>query len=77
MFTYDVSRARIPAKTGKYGAQPRHGRHGVLGSVVASVGRVRAAVISRHDEYVRREITKQHERLERHREVGGDFSVLP
>ena len=76
MFTYDVSRARIPAGTVEHGVQPRH-RHGARGSLAASVGRVRAAVISRHDAYLRREITEQHERLEHHREVGGDFSVLP
>ena len=77
MFTYDAIRARIPARTAKHGIQPRDGRLGALGSVVATLRRVRAAVASRHDAYMRREIAEHHERLAHHREVGGDFSVLP
>jgi hypothetical protein len=77
MFTYDAIRARIPARTAKHGVQPRDGRLGVRGSVAATLRRVRAAVASRHDAYMRREIAEHHERLAHHREVGGDFSVLP
>jgi hypothetical protein len=77
MFTYDAIRARIPARTAKHGVQPRDGRLGALGSVAATLRRVRAAVASRHDAYMRREIAEHHERLAHHREVGGDFSVLP
>jgi hypothetical protein len=78
MFTYDAIRARIPARTVEHGAQPRDRRLGArLGSLAAPLGRVRAAVASRHDAYVRREIAEHHERLAHHREVGGDFSVLP
>jgi hypothetical protein len=76
MFTYDAIRARIPARTAEHGAQPRDGRLGALGSVAATLRRVRAAVTSRHDAYMRREIAEHHERLAHHREVGGDFSVL-
>jgi hypothetical protein len=77
MFTYDAIRARIPARTAKHGVQPRDGRLGALGSVAATLRRDRAAVASRHDAYLRREIAEHHERLAHHREVGGDFSVLP
>ena len=77
MFTYDAIRARISSRTPEHGAQPRDGRLPALGSVAATLGRVRAAVASRHDAYVRREIAEHHERLAHHREVGGDFSVLP
>ena len=77
MFTYDAIRARIPARTAEPDAQPRDGRLGALGSVAATLSRVRAAVASRHDTYVRRELAAQHERLAQHHEVGGDFSVLP
>jgi hypothetical protein len=48
-----------------------------VAGLVGAGRRIVAAVIARHDAYVRREIAEQHERLERHREVGGDFSVLP
>jgi hypothetical protein len=77
MFTYDAIRARIPARTAEHGAPPRHGRLGPLGSFAATLSRARAAVASRHDAYVRREIAEHHERLAHHREVGGDFSVRP
>jgi hypothetical protein len=77
MFTYDAFRGRIPATITRHGAQPRDGELGVLGSVAGTLGRVRAAVASRHDTYLRREIAGQHERLAQHRAVGGDFSILP
>ena len=77
MFTYDAIRARIPARTIEHGAQPRDGRLGALGSAAATLRRVRAAIASRHDAYTRREIAEHHDRLAHHREVGGDFSVLP
>ena len=78
MFTYDAIRSRIPAGTVKHGAQPRAGRHGTgLAHIAGTLGRVRVAVASRHDAYVRREIAARHERLAHHREVGGDFSVQP
>jgi hypothetical protein len=78
MFTYDATRARIPTSTVEHGAQPRDRRlRARLGSLGAPLGRVRAAVASRNDAYVRRELAAQHERLAHHREVGGDFSVLP
>jgi hypothetical protein len=78
MFTYDATRARIPARTAEHGAQPRVARHAaLLVSIAGTLGRVRAAVASRHDTYVRREIAEHHERLAHHREVGGDFHVLP
>jgi hypothetical protein len=77
MFTYDASRARIPAGIVEHGAHPRDRRLGVLSSVAATLGRARAAVASRHDAYLRREIAEHHERRAHRREVGGDFSVLP
>ena len=78
MFTYDATRARSAARTTPHVAQPRDDRLAArLGSVAATLGRVSAAVASRHDAYVRREIAERHERLAHHREVGGDFSVLP
>jgi hypothetical protein len=77
MFTYDAIRTRIPARSVEHVGQPRVGRLGALGSVAATLGRVRAAVAYRHDTYLRREIAEHHERLAHHREVGGDFSVLP
>ena len=77
MFTYDAIRARIPARTAEHGPQPRDGRLGALSSVAATLGRVRVAVAAHHDAHMRREIAEHHERLAHHREVGGDFSVLP
>jgi hypothetical protein len=78
MSTYDAIRARIPAAFTGLDAQPRAGRPGSRPAAGAgTLSRVRAAVASRHDAYARRELAAQHERLAQHREVGGDFSVLP
>ena len=51
--------------------------HDAIPARIPALSRVRAAVASRHDAYVRREIAERHDRHARHREVGGDFSVLP
>jgi hypothetical protein len=78
MFMHDAIRARIPAAIAGPDAQPRAGRPGSRpGTGAGALSRVRVAVASRHDTYARREIAAQHERLAQHREVGGDFSVLP
>jgi hypothetical protein len=78
MFMHDAIRARIPAAIAGPDAQPRAGRPGSRpGTGAGTLSRVRAAVASRHDAYVRREIAEHHERLAHHREVGGDFSVRP
>jgi len=77
MFMHDAIRARIPATIAGPDAQPRAGRPGSRPGTGGTLSRVRAAVGSRHDTYARREIAAQHERLAQHREVGGDFSVLP
>ena len=78
MFMHDSVRARIPAAIAGLDAVPRAGRPGSRPRAGAgTLSRVRAAVASRHDTYARREIAAQHERLAQHREVGGDFSVLP
>jgi hypothetical protein len=49
MFTYDLTRARIPAGTAEHGAQPRIGRLGVLrGSIAGTLSRVRALMRTRN-----------------------------
>ncbi len=78
MFAYHAVPARIPARSAEPGAHAHVGRHGaLLDSIAGTLSRVRAAVASRHDTYVRCEIAERHERLSHLREVGGDFSVVP
>ena len=76
MHTYDVTRLRVPAETAEP-SQQRSRPSTAVRTVAGAVGRARTAFAARHDGYVRRAIAERHEVLAHHREVGGDFSVLP
>jgi|SoiMethySBSTD1v2_1073268.scaffolds.fasta_scaffold4730098_1 hypothetical protein len=76
MYTYDFARLRVPAETAETPQQRRRPSTAVH-AVAGLVGRARTAFAARHDAYVRRAIAERHEVLAHHREVGGDFSVLP
>ncbi len=76
MYTYSSTRVRLPGHT-EPDESHRRGHAPDVGSVAEAVRRVRAAFAMRHDAYVRRAIAERHDVLAHHREVGGDFSVLP
>ena len=76
MYTYEFTRLRVPADTAETPRQRARPSTAVR-AVAEAVGRTRTAFTARHDAYVRRAIAERHEVLAHHREVGGEFSVLP
>jgi hypothetical protein len=75
MYANDTARAGIRADTARDLAAGW--RPSTWVAAARTMRRTRDAVAARYDDYLRRSIAERHERVARHHEVGGGFSIVP